>query len=67
MTSHVEDVKDAVMRPHLIIAHAKGNLYDYYAYRKHKKGKLKFLQVVIKYLNGEGFILSAFFVPKIRR
>ena len=38
----------------------------YYRYYKEKKLKAKFLRVIVKYLNGEGFIVTAHFVEKIR-
>ncbi len=39
---------------------------NFYKYFKHKKQKSKFLKVVVKYLNGEGFIISAHFLREIR-
>jgi len=38
----------------------------YYKYYKHRSSNEKYLQVVVKYLNGEGFILTAQFKPHIR-
>ncbi len=35
---------------------------NYYAYFKDKKEKSKYLKVVVKYLNGNGFIITAYFV-----
>lgn len=37
----------------------------YYSYHKNRKSKAKYLRVVVKYMNGEGFIVTAFFVVKI--
>ena len=38
----------------------------YYKYYKHRSTHEKYLQVVVKYLNGEGFILTAQFKPYIK-
>ncbi|MBI2631755.1 hypothetical protein HYW75_02020 [Candidatus Pacearchaeota archaeon] len=38
----------------------------FYKYYKHRSSHEKFLQVVVKYLNGDGFILTAQFKPHIR-
>ena len=38
----------------------------YYKYYKHRPSHEKYLQVVVKYLNGDGFILTAQFKPYIR-
>ena len=34
----------------------------YYKYYKHRKSKNKFLMILVKYLNGDGFIISAHFI-----
>ena len=38
----------------------------YYKYYKHRLAHEKYLQVVVKYLNGERFILTAQFKPYIK-
>lgn len=65
MANYLEEIKEALISPTKIISHHKGNLFDYYKYYKQRQ-ELKFLKVVVKYLNGEGFVLSAYFTPKIR-
>lgn len=37
----------------------------YYGYFKNRRSKAKYLRVVVKYLNGEGFIITAYFVEGI--
>jgi len=37
----------------------------YYSYHKYRKSKAKYLRVIVKYLNGEGFIITAYFVVNI--
>nr|MBI4156490.1 hypothetical protein [Candidatus Woesearchaeota archaeon] len=65
MTNYLKEVEETIKSPQKIISHDMGDLFDYYNYFKHKKGKLKFLKAVVKYLNGKGFILSAYFVTHI--
>ena len=38
----------------------------YYRYYKHRTSVNKFLMIVVKYLNGEGFIISAHFVRTVK-
>ena len=38
----------------------------YYKYYKHRQSTNKFMMVLVKYLNGEGFIVSAHFVPRTK-
>ena len=65
MENEVEKIKDTLMNPLRIVSHEIGELYDYYSYHKDRKKKAKFLQVIVKYLNGEGFVITAYFVRKI--
>lgn len=37
----------------------------YYTHHKNRKSKARYLRVVVKYLNGEGFIITAYFVVDI--
>ena len=66
MSNYLNEVNETITAPDKIIPHTKGELFDYYKYYKHRKDKLKFLQVVIKYLNGDGFVLSTYFVTNTR-
>ena len=65
MENHVEEIKETLVNPLKIISHEAGDLYDYYNYYKNRKQKAKYLQVVVKYLNGEGFVLTAYFLRHI--
>lgn len=65
MDKYKEDIKNTLMNPDKIIPHDNEELFDYYKYHKHRKSHLKFLMVVVKYLNGKGFVLTSYFVPKI--
>jgi hypothetical protein len=65
MTNFLEEVKETIADSQNIVPHDEGELYDYCKYYKQRKGKLKFLKAVVKYLNGTGFVLSAYFVTHI--
>ncbi len=65
MENYLEDIKNTIENPLKIISHDCGELYDYYEFYKYRKSNSKFLKVVVKYLNGTGFVLTAYFVPQI--
>src|SRR3989344_468716 len=64
MTNHLEEIKQTIINPDKILtsanSDAKINYYKYY------KDKNKHLRVIIKYLNGEGFVITAYFVRNIK-
>ncbi len=62
MENYIEEIKKTLKNPLKIISHEAGDLYDYYNYCKDRKGEAKYLQIIVKYLNGEGFVLTAYFV-----
>ena len=65
MSNYLVDVEETTKNPKKIVRRDIGEIFDFYNYYKHKKGKFKFLKIVVKYLNGDGFILSAYFVTHI--
>ncbi len=60
-----EDIKKAITNSIKIVSHEIEDVQDHYLYFKHRKSRSKYLKVVVKYLNGEGFIITAYFVPYI--
>jgi len=62
MENYIEEIQDTLKSPLKIVPHETGDLYKYYKYYKDRKQKAKYLQVVVKYLNGDGFVLTAYFV-----
>ena len=66
MENEIEKIKETLTNPLKIDPHGTGELYDYYRYYKDRKAKAKFLQVVVKYLNGDGFVITAYFVRQIK-
>ncbi len=63
--SEIEKIKDTIFLP-LIIKQDKldENLYYYYRYDKIRK---RYMMVSVKYLNGEGYILTTFYTRRIRK
>lgn len=64
MTNYLEEIKQTLIQPDKIV----GSLYDdskkkYYKYYKDRK---QYLRVIVKYLNGDGFVISAYFVRNIK-
>ena len=67
MASQLENIKDTLINPVKIADYLlKKNVKYYYRYYKNKKSKAKYLRVVVKYINGEGFIITSYYVEKIR-
>ena len=65
MTNYLEEVKETLVHPSKIVIHSLDNKKaDYYLYLKEKK---VYLLVGVKYLNGEGFVTTAFFTRKLIR
>lgn len=61
----IDEIKKAVTTPIKIISRGSEDLFDYYQFFKHKRSKLKYLKVIVKYLNGKGFIITSYFVKHI--
>ncbi|OYT41255.1 hypothetical protein B6U80_01715 [Candidatus Pacearchaeota archaeon ex4484_26] len=65
MASKLEDIKGALIKPTLIVPHKfDENMRNYYLLYKEIK---RYLHVVVRYLNDEGFVASAFITRKIIR
>ena len=63
ISPYLEELQEALKRPDKIASFE----YDedvryYYKYLKHRKQTAKHLLLIVKYLNGEGFIITAYFV-----
>ncbi|MBI2629445.1 hypothetical protein HYW74_05155 [Candidatus Pacearchaeota archaeon] len=62
---YFEEIKTTLINPTLIVSHkfddTKRNYYSYF------KDKNRYLLVAVKYLNGEGYITTAFITRKIIR
>lgn len=65
MASRIDEIKKTLVSPDLIVpTKFEEKIMNYYLYYKEKK---RYLLVGVKYLNGEGFITTAFITRKIIR
>ena len=63
ISSEKEKIIETLENPDKITDSLKDeNAKFYYKYYKHRKSVNKFLMVLVKYLNGGGFVISAHFV-----
>ena len=65
MQNKLEFIRKTLENP-LKIMDFEENVKFYYTYHKNIKSKAKYLRVIVKYLNGNGFIVTAYFVDKLR-
>ena len=62
-----ELIEETIKKPNKITnIHQDPKIHYYYKYYKHRPSYGKYLQVVVKYLNGDGFILTSQFKPYIK-
>lgn len=66
MTDYLEIMQITLTKPLKIIPQEKGNLFRYYSYQKNRKHLEKYLRIVVKYLNGDGFIITSHFVRSLQ-
>lgn len=65
MTNYLEKIKLALLYPDFIAIHSLDETKtDYYTYIKEEKA---YLLVGVKYLNGEGFVITSFLTRKLIR
>ena|SRR3989344_8762293 len=67
IASYVEEFKEVLNNPTKIVdyPHDK-NIKYYHKHFKNRKEKSKYLLMIVKYLNDEGFIITAYFVRNIK-
>ena len=60
MANYLEEVKETLRNPDKIIEsfndESKVNYYKYYKNRKQT------LKIIVRYLNGEGFVITSYFI-----
>ncbi|MEK6926254.1 MAG: hypothetical protein AABW50_03165 [Nanoarchaeota archaeon] len=60
-------VKEAVQIPDKITSYEfDETIYYYYKFHKHRKFPAKYFKVSVKYLNGEGYVLTSYFGRNIK-
>ena len=65
MNNYLEEIKETLKNPIKIIDYSiNEDIRYYYSYYKNKKAP--YLLVIVKYLNGEGFVVTSYFMNKIK-
>lgn len=67
MAGYLGEIKEALIRPDTITDYSLDEYVRYYyKYFKHIKSKNKYILVIVKYLNGDGFVIKSYFENKIK-
>ncbi len=61
-----EEIYETLKKPDSIILDEREDVENFFKFFKHKKQKSKFLKVIVKFLNNEGFVITAHFVRSIK-
>lgn len=62
-----EPIIETIEKPDKITQPYEGPKYYYYKYYKHRKSPDNYFMVIVNYLNGEGFVITAYYVPYIKK
>lgn len=63
MQNSITIIEETIKNPQKVIEYALDpDIRYYYTHHKNRKSKAKYLRVIVKYLNGEGFVVTAYFV-----
>ena len=65
LTNKLEEIKETLIKPTIILQSKYDEKVSYY-FSWNKKTK-EYLMVAVKYLNGSGFIITAYYVKNLRR
>ncbi len=66
MQNSLSMIEEAIKNPQKITAYTLDpDIKYYYRYYKSRKSKAKYLRVILKFLDGEGFIITAYFVVSV--
>lgn len=67
ISEYAEEIKETLENPTKITDYSfDENVKYYYKYFKDRKSSAKYLLTIVKYLNGGGFIITAYFVGSIK-
>ncbi len=67
ISAFLEDMKEILVKPDKYIQPEYDESIRYfYKYYKNRKSKAKYLLVLVKYLNGKGFIITSYFTRNIK-
>ena len=67
LSNRLNDLIDTLLNPLIIVSSSSDSkVRCYYKYYKNIRLNAKYLMVVVKYLNGSGFIITSFYTDKIK-
>ena len=67
LSDYIEEIKETLREPLAITeSNSDKDARLYYKYYKHLPSPHKYLLVIVKYLNGDGFIISTYFEKSIK-
>jgi len=67
VADYLEELEETIKNPAKITTHSiDENVKYYYQYFKNRESPAKYLLLIVKYLNGHGFIITAYFVKSIK-
>ncbi|MEW6214654.1 MAG: hypothetical protein AB1478_05535 [Nitrospirota bacterium] len=67
LSNQIQKMIDTLENPDLVYYSPREENYYYYKYFRETPVTEKYLLLIVKHLNNEGFIITAFFVTKIRK
>lgn len=60
-----EEIKHALGKPDLVISHKfDENMRNYYKYNKNERA---YLMIAVKYLNGDGYVVTSFYTQQLKK
>ena len=67
MNEQLEEIQKTLKNPLKLIDYGlEKDIKYYYRYYKGRKSKARYLRVIVKYLNGKGYVVTAYFINKIK-
>src|SRR3989344_2267678 len=65
IANYLDEIKETIENPDAVIESEEENVYLYYKYYKRLKSPYNYILAIVKYLNGEGYVMSAYFEKNI--
>ena len=67
MSVYLEEIKETLINPGFITDYSfDEKVRYYYKFFKHIKSRNKYLLVIIKYLNDDGFVIKSYFESRVK-
>ncbi len=63
--NNLHDIEETVKNPISTISDEEEGIVAYFRHFKLREGPAKYLKVVVKYLNGEGYIITSYYVKSL--